>query len=822
MKFCVFLAILAVAIPFLLISCGATPTPPTTYTVSVLVTGLNGSGLVLQDNGGDNLAIASSGSFTFATAIVSGSAYNVTVQTQPSTPAQTCVASNPQGTVNNVVVVLLACTDNTFTIGVTVSGLSGTGLVLQDNGADSLTITGNGNFTFATAIARGSTYNVTVGTQPASQTCTVTNGYGTASISNITGILVTCYTTTTTYTIGGSVSGLSGTGFILEQNGGNNLAVSANGSFVFTTPVPSGSPFSVTVLTEPSSPAQNCSVTGGQGTATTNISSVVVTCVNLPYSVGGTITNLTASGLVLQDNGGDALSIASGATTFTFVTPVTGGATYAVTVKTQPTGANCAITNGSGTMPNAPLTSVAINCASTSYNIRVTVSGLHSGTSVVLQDNSTDSLTVSANGVPTNFNTPIANSAAYAVSVQTPPAGETCTLGTNASGTVASADVNVAVSCGIIVAAGNANSCVITSGGGVSCWGLNSLGQLGNGTTVNSATPVSVTGLPSAAVSIAAAGDSTCTLTSGGHVWCWGNNSSGQLGNGTFVASSIPVQVLSASGSAPLSGVAAISVGENHACAVTAAGAALCWGDNSKGQLGNGTSAASNLPVRVQGLTYEVSTIAAGSYFSCAATTDGGASCWGAGTAGQLGNGAVADSAAPSSILNATGSAPLSGVVTISAGDQSACALKRDGTVDCWGANNAGQLSNAAAGAQSDLPTQTFDATAQSPLTGVTAISISQNQICAVTTTGAAICWGTNINSQAGSGAAANSGAPVTVSGFVAEAIAAGTSHTCAVSKSGAVLCWGLNSSGQLGNGNTAPSAAPVKAAVTASSGSPQ
>ncbi len=813
MKFRVFLAILAVAVPFLLMSCGAAPTPPLTYAVSALVTGLNGSGLVLQDNGGDNLAIASNGSFTFATAIASGCTYNVTVQTQPSSPAQTCVASNNQGTVNNVVVVLIACTNNNFTIGVTVSGLSGTNLVLQDNSADSLPITGNGNFTFATSIARGGAYNVTVSTQPTSpaQTCTVTNGYGTTTISNVTGIQVICYTTTTTYTIGGNVSGLSGTGLVLEQNGGNNLAITANGSFTFTTPLPSGSPFSVTILTQPTSPAQNCSVTGGQGTATTNISTILVTCVNLPYSVGGTITNLTASGLVLQNNGGDALSVASGATTFTFVTPVTGGATYAVTVKTQPTGANCAITNGSGTMPNAPLTSVAINCASTSYNIGVTVSGLLAGTSVVLQDNTTDNLTINTNGVPTDFNTPVANNAAYAVSVLTPPAGETCTVGTNASGNVASADVNVAVSCGLIVAAAQAHSCVVTSGGGVSCWGLNTLGQLGNGTTVNSTTPVSVTGLPGAAISISAAGDSTCALTGADTVWGWGDNSSGQLVNGTFAPSSVPVEVLDASGSAPLSGVAAISVGENHACAVTTDGAALCWGDNSKGQLGSETSAASNLPVRVPGLARGASTIAAGPYFTCAVTTEGGASCWGAGAAGQLGNGTTADSTTPSVVLDTTGNAPLSGVVTISAGNEFACALKNDGAMNCWGANNAGQLGNAAAGAQLDLPVQVLDETAQAPLTGVAAISSAQNGTCAVTASGTTICWGAN-----------NSGAPATVSGFVAEAIAVGSSHTCAVSKPGAVLCWGLNSSGQLGNGSTASSATPVKAAVSAGSSSPQ
>lgn len=176
-------------------------------------------------------------------------------------------------------------TPTTFTIGGTVSGLSGTGLVLQNNGADNLSVSANGSFTFATAIDSGSSFNVTVLTQPSSpaQTCAVTSGTGTAS-ANVTTVQVACATTATNDTIGGTVSGLSGTGLVLQDNGGNNLSVTANGSFTFSTAVASAGAYDVTVLMQPSNPAQTCEVTDGSGTASADVTNVLVACANLTAS----------------------------------------------------------------------------------------------------------------------------------------------------------------------------------------------------------------------------------------------------------------------------------------------------------------------------------------------------------------------------------------------------------------------------------------------------------------------------------------------------------------------------------------------------------
>jgi alpha-tubulin suppressor-like RCC1 family protein len=810
------LVIAMIAFPFLLVSCGSTTTP-TTYTIGGTVSGLVGTGLVLQDNGADNLPISQDGSFLFPTALASGTAYTVTVHTQPSNPAQTCaVTFGGTGTASsNVVIVRVTCNTNSFSLGGTVSGLSGTGLVLQDNGGNNLSVNANGSFTFSTPINRGSGYNVTILTQPSNptQNCAVTNGFGASISGNVTAIQVSCFTTSQTFTVSGTVSGLAGTGLMLQDNSGDNLPIAKNGSFTFPTAIPGGSSFSVTVFAQPASPAQTCAVTGGGGTATANITGVLVNCTTSTFTVGGTITDLTAAGLILQENGANSMPVSANATSFTFAAQVASGSSYAVTAMAQPS-PSCAITNGSGTVGNSSVSSVSIACAGTNSNIGASVSGLLANTTVVLQDNGGDNLAISTNAMATNFNTPVASGAAYAVTVLTQPAGQTCTLGANASGKVASANINVAVTCGAIITAGVAHTCALNGTGTVLCWGSNEFGQLGNGSTTSIASPVQVVGLTSSAVSIAAGSESTCALMSAGSVWCWGDNSNGQLGNGTFTQSTVPVQVMDFTGSAPLSGIARIAAGQSHTCAVTSAGAAFCWGDNSKGELGNGTEIVSSLPVPVSGLATGVATMAAGSDFTCAVTADGGAKCWGDGASGQLGNGTSANSTTASTVLDATGSSALTGVVTLSAGFENACALTTAGNVLCWGANGAGQLGNGVTGSASALPVEVLNSNGQSPLGDVVAISSGLDSNCAVTSAGTTECWGANASGQLGNGSSTNSPSPVVVAGLSSgvAAIASGDEHTCAATSAGTAQCWGSNANGQLANGTTHSSAIPVEA----------
>ena len=214
------------------------------------------------------------------------------------------------------------------------------------------------------------------------------------------------------------------------------------------------------------------------------------------------------------------------------------------------------------------------------------------------------------------------------------------------------------------IATGDTHSCAVTNGGGVFCWGNNEYGQLGDGTTFNRYAPVlagprsptpTATAAPAALVATGnvtaiAVGDfHTCALSKAGGVKCWGQNSSGQLGNGSTVDSSVPVQVSGLS-----KGVAAISVGGNHSCVLTTGGGVRCWGDNAHGELGNGTTKDSLVPVDVTSLTSGVTAIAVGGEHTCALTSLGGVKCWGYNANGQLGNGSRTDSSVPVDVSGLT------------------------------------------------------------------------------------------------------------------------------------------------------------------------
>jgi hypothetical protein len=262
------------AVALLLASCKFDPK----YKVGGIVSGLSGAGLVLQNNGGDNLAISSDGPFTFSTSLKKGKSYNVTVLTQPS--GQTCTVANGTGTVSrNVTDVRVDCVGGGFTVGGMVSGLTGAGLVLRNNGGNDLAISADGSFTFSAPLAAGVAYDVTVAAQPSAQICTVTNGMGSIAGANVTNVEVNCVANT--FTVGGSVSGLTGAGLVLRNNGGNDLAISGNGAFTFSVALADGAAYSVTVAAQPS--GQGCSVTNGSGNiAGANVTSIAVACVAPP------------------------------------------------------------------------------------------------------------------------------------------------------------------------------------------------------------------------------------------------------------------------------------------------------------------------------------------------------------------------------------------------------------------------------------------------------------------------------------------------------------------------------------------------------------
>ncbi|NCT69201.1 MAG: hypothetical protein GXC76_16355 [Rhodanobacteraceae bacterium] len=250
-----------------------------------------------------------------------------------------------------------------------------------------------------------------------------------------------------TYTVGGSASGVVGSGLVLKLNGANDLPVAGNGAFTFPTALPDGSTYAVTVSASPA--GQTCSVANGSGTiAGANVTNVAVTCATAAtYTVGGTVSGLTGTGLKLKLNGANDLPIsADGA--FTFATGLTSGTAYAVTVGTQPSGQTCTVANGSGTIGAANVTNVTVTCAGAppqNYTIGGRVTGLTTS-GLVLQLNGGQTVTMNANGLYA-FAPGLPSGATYDVTVQTHPAGQTCTVA-NGNGTVASANVtNVDVAC---------------------------------------------------------------------------------------------------------------------------------------------------------------------------------------------------------------------------------------------------------------------------------------------------------------------------------------------------------------------------------------
>jgi len=271
-----------------------------------------------------------------------------------------------------------------YAVGGVVSGLGSAGLVLQNNAGDDLPVAVDGAFAFTKKLATGAPFAVTIKTQPATQTCSVSGENGTVGSGDISSVMVNC--AANKYTIGGIASGLLGTA-VLQNNGGNDLNVNANGAFAFATALETGAPYAVTIKTQPGVPSQVCTLSNTSGTvASAKVTNVGLTCVTNKFKIKLAVSGLLGAGLKLRNKGGDDLAIGADGT-YEFATAVDSGQTYAVTVNTQPAGPSqtCTVTNANGTVGAADVANVTVACATNSYKIGGNVTGMVGGT-LVLQD----------------------------------------------------------------------------------------------------------------------------------------------------------------------------------------------------------------------------------------------------------------------------------------------------------------------------------------------------------------------------------------------------------------------------------------------------
>ena len=691
----------------------------------------------------------------------------------------------------------------TYTVAGTVSGVAGPGVTLQVNGHSDTVIKSDGSFIFADRLSSGAPYKVTVATQPANQTCSVSNSAGTVNDSDVTNITVNCLTNTSR--IGGVVSGLSGSGLVLQNGGGNNLSVSANGPFAFSAAISSGATYSVSVLTQPATPSQTCIVANGSGTASNaDVTGVQVVCTTNAYALGGNVSGLAGSGLVLQ-NGSSTLSV-FGNGVFTFGAPIASGTSYNVGVSTQPSGPSqtCAVTNGSGLVVNSDVANLFVSCTNNDTTpptvAATTPLDTSSGAGVQLPITATFSEALSAaslnassftlpgpNGVISGTVSLTAGNVANftpstPLSFATTYQARLTTAIRDISNNPLASDVVWSFNTGKKIALGAEYGCVRFDDGQLKCWGSNSDGQLGLGNTNNrgddagemaSALPAVSLGASRTAIEIAAGGYHMCARLDNNQVKCWGQNVYGQLGLGNTSAR----------------------------------------GDNS-GEMGN------SLPAVQLGTGAIVVQLAAGRYFTCARLTTGQVKCWGRNDRGQLGVGDVNSRGDQSGEMgNSLAAINLgTGRTAIDLVSQAyhVCARLDDLTVKCWGENIYGQLGLGDVDSRGDAPGEMGDALATlDPGTGHTIKQLATNSghTCAILETGSVKCWGHNLYGQLGLGDTDFRGddpgeigdAVPTVSfgtGRTALDIVAGSRQTCVLLETRQVKCWGWNDYGQLGFGD--------------------
>ncbi len=358
----------------------------------------------------------------------------------------------------------------------------------------------------------------------------------------------------------------------------------------------------------------------------------------------------------------------------------------------------------------------------------------------------------------------------------------------------------------------------------LAAWGYNYDGELGNGNTSQSTVPVTVTASSGAlqdksVVAVSTGASHSLALCSDGTVASWGLNTNGQLGNDGTSQSTVPVTVTTLSGALQGKTVVSVAAGGHHSLALCSDGTVASWGLNSNGQLGNGNTSQSTVPVAVtiSGVpaTRIVIAISAGASHSLALCSDGTVVTWGLNTNGQLGNGTTAQSTVPVMVTTFSGALLGKTVIAVSAGASHSLALCSDGTVTAWGNNGSGQLGNNSQATYSNVP---VPVTQSGVITGKKVVSVAAGgaHSLALCSDGTVTAWGYNGFGELGNNNTTNRSAPVLVtqsgvfSGKTVVSIAAGYYHNLALCSDGTVAAWGYNGDGELGNNSTTNRITPV------------
>ncbi|MEM8816652.1 MAG: hypothetical protein AAGE85_12575 [Pseudomonadota bacterium] len=578
------------------------------------------------------------------------------------------------------------------------------------------------------------------------------------------------------YRIGGTVSGLAGGNVVLQNNGGGDLTVSADGTFAFTKTEADGTAYAVTVLNEPESPWQTCGITAGSGSVNgSDVANIAVDCATNRYRLAVTVIGLRLGTLTLQNAGGEDLTVAKDGM-HEFPAPVESGSNYSVEVVDNPTDPDlsCSVTDGNGVVANTDVTSITIECAALAAvdiaaGDSVSCAILENGRTKCWGENRYGGLGLGDGVDRGRFPGEMGNDLEYV----------------NVSG--ASRPVGIDP---------GKHSCAVLENGRVKCWGRNRDGQLGLGDTTDRGQDPKELGanLPALDLGTNQIGNSRTALLVGAGLFhscavldavldsneelkCWGYNDFGQLGQEDTISRGNQPGEMGNSLDAvdvgdPKLGIAGLGVGGFHTCVLQTDGAVYCWGSNSYGQLGLGDALnrggnpgdmGAALGAVKLGSGQTAVQLVSGSYHNCALLDSGFVKCWGRNTDGQLGQGDLLPRGdQPDELGDKLPVVPLGSVnlavTQLAAGTEHTCALIENGGVKCWGGNGFGQLGLGDTLDRGDEPGEMgFDLPFVDLGNGRTAVRIS-----------------------------------------------AGSTHSCALLDSGDIKCWGENDAGQLGQENVA------------------